>query len=83
VQSSKLSLQHWTISTYMVTTGVKGASSMKLHRELKITQKSAWFMIQRLREIFVQDAIHLVGTLEEDEAYMGGKRMKMHDPQRR
>ena len=49
MQRSKIGLQKWVIAIYLWSTSLKGVSSMKLHRDLKITQKSAYFMAQRLR----------------------------------
>ena len=43
LQGSPLGYQIWVIAIYLLTTSLKGQSSMKLHRDLKITQKSAWF----------------------------------------
>ena len=50
MQSSKLSLQVWAIALYLLTTNLKGISSMHLHRDLNITQKSAWHLAHRIRE---------------------------------
>ena len=50
MQGSNLGFQKWAIAIYLMTTGIKGVSSMRLHRELGITQKSAWFMEHRIRE---------------------------------
>ena len=50
MEQSKISYQHWAIGTYLFTTNLKGVSSMKIHRDLGITQKLAWFMVHRLRE---------------------------------
>jgi len=50
MQGSKLSCRVWAIGIYLFTTNLKGISSMKLHRELGIGQKAAWFMLHRLRE---------------------------------
>ena len=47
---SRIPLQKWAIAIFLYVTNLKGVSSMKLHRVLKITQKSAWFMLHRLRE---------------------------------
>ena len=55
MQSSKIGYQSWAISIYLFTTGIKGISSMKLHRDLGITQKSAWFMAHRLRRTLQDD----------------------------
>ena len=74
MESSKLGFQTWAIATYMPTTNLKGVSSMKLHRDLGITQKSAWHLIQRiLREAFAENAPILSGEVEIDETYVGGK----------
>ena len=50
MESSKLGYRKWAIVTYQFTTNLKGISSMKIHRDLPVTQKTAWFMVQRLRE---------------------------------
>ena len=73
MQSSKIGCQKWVIALYMMTTGLKGVSSMKLHRELGIRQSTAWHMMQRLREGFFGEAKGMQGPVEVDETYMGGK----------
>ena len=78
MQGSPLGLRLWVIAIYMMTTGIKGTSSMKLHRELGITQKTSWFMMQRIREAFVEGYyIAMPGPVEVDETYIGGKRKNM------
>ena len=52
MQSSKLGYQTWAIAACLVTTNLKGVSSMKLHRDLEITQKSAWHLMHRLRKTY-------------------------------
>lgn len=76
MEGSNIKLQHWAIAIYMVATGLKGVSSLKLHRELGITQKSAWFMLQRIRETFDTGHLVLQGEIEVDETYIGGKKKK-------
>ena len=72
MESSKLGLQKWAIAIYLMTTSLKGVSSMKLHRDLGITQKSAWFMMQRIREGFLRNVGKpLPGPVEVDETYIG------------
>lgn len=73
MESSKISYQKWAIAIYMWSTSLKGVSSMKLHRDLNMTQKSAYFMAQRLREAWaVDDGEVMGGPVEADEAYFGG-----------
>lgn len=57
----------------MVTTDLKSVSSMKLHRDLGITQKSAWFVLRRIRQAYKVAAPMLDGSVEIDEAFVGGK----------
>ena len=83
MESSKLGLQKWAIAIYMMVSGIEGTSSMKLHRELRIRQATAWFMMQRIREGFLEGTTaKMVGPAEVDEAYIGGKRENMR-PERR
>lgn len=51
MHASNISYQKWVIAVYLVTTSLKGVSSMKLHRDLGITQKTAWYMLQRIRAL--------------------------------
>ncbi len=67
MQSSKLGYQTWAVAFYMAATNLKGISSMKLHRELGVTQKTAWHMLQRIREVFRDGAAPLSGLVELDE----------------
>lgn len=83
MQSSKIGCQKWVIALYMMTTGLKGVSSMKLHRELGVRQSTAWYMMQRLREGFFGNAGNMTGPVEVDETYMGGKRRNMSNKQRK
>ena len=54
MESSKIGYQDWLIAMFIVTTSLKSVSSMKLHRDLGITQKSAWFLAHRLRDAWAQ-----------------------------
>ncbi|MCY4192067.1 MAG: IS1595 family transposase, partial [Rhodospirillaceae bacterium] len=78
MEGSKLGYQTWAIAIYLTTVNLKGASSMRLHRDLEITQKSAWHLAHRIREAF--DGFNPIfdGPVEADEAYFGGKEANKH-----
>lgn len=80
MERSKISYQKWAIATYLFVVSLKGVSSMRLHRDLGITQKSAWFMVQRLRESWKQLARvdKMDDPIEIDEAYFGGSETNKH-----
>ena len=83
MEGSKIGYQDWVIATFDIMTNLKSVSSMKLHRDLGITQKSAWFLAQRLRAALSQNGTRFAGPVEVDETYFGGKRQNMSNARRK
>ena len=81
---SRLPLRKWAFAIFLEVTSLKGVSSMKLHRDLGITQKSAWFMLHRIREAFAAEKdFRFTGPVEVGETYFGGKRRNMSNAKRK
>ncbi|MCY3966735.1 MAG: IS1595 family transposase [Acidobacteria bacterium] len=79
MQGSRIGYQKWLLAMYMMVTGIRGTAAMKVHRELKVSYKTAWYLMQRIREgFFGEDAEKLFGTVEVDEMFVGGKQANRH-----
>jgi len=77
--NTKLPLQKWFLAIWLVTGHKKGISSLQLGRDLDITQKSAWFMLSRIRQCFgIDKNDQMDGEIEADETYIGGKDKNRH-----
>lgn len=77
-EDSRLPLIKWFVAIYLATSLKKGISSIQLAKYIEVTQKTAWFMLQRIREVMSGDNNPFGGVTEIDEAYFGGKYDNMH-----
>ena len=82
MECAKVGYQDWLLAAFLLMTSLKSVSSMKLHRDLGISQKTAWFLAQRLRAALSQDGSLFAGPVEVDETYVGGRRRNMSNAKR-
>ncbi|MXX62628.1 MAG: IS1595 family transposase [Holophagales bacterium] len=78
MQGSRVGYQKWLLAMYLMVTGIRGTAAMKVHRELKVSYKTAWYLMQRIREGFFGGVDPLEGTVEVDEVFIGGKQENRH-----
>ena len=82
--NSKVPMRKWVIAIYLCLTSLKSVSSMKLHRDLRVSQPTAWFMLHRIREAWASDGNGgFTGPVEADETYVGGRESNKHASDRR
>ncbi len=77
-QESRLPLFKWFVSIYLFTSMKKGISSIQLAKYIGVTQKTAWFMLHRIREVMKGGNSPFDGVTEIDEAYFGDKEGNKH-----
>jgi transposase-like protein len=81
-EDSPLGLDKWLPAVWMIVNDKNGISSWELHRALGVTQKTAWFMLHRIRLAMQQNDGKLSGEVEVDESLIGGKSRNMHKSKR-
>ena len=82
-ENTKISLRKWFMAMYLISSHKKGISSCQLARDIKVTQKTAWFILHKIRGLYGQsDATVLDGEVEMDEMYLGGRETNKHDSKR-
>ena len=83
IARSKVPLRKWAIAIYLCLTSLKSVSSMKLHRDIGVSQPTAWFMLHRIREAWAEESDGpFDGPVEVDETYFGGRKKNMSKKKR-
>ena len=82
-ENTKISLRKWFMAMYLISSHKKGVSSCQLARDIQVTQKTAWFILHKVRGLYGQsDETVLKGTVEMDEMYLGGRETNKHNDKR-
>jgi transposase-like protein len=83
MEDSPIGLDKWLIAIWMIANAKNGISSYEIHRAIGVTQKSAWFLLHRIRLAMQTGTFQkLAGRVEVDETFIGGKARKMHKSKR-
>ena len=79
-ENTKISLRKWFLAMYLISCHKKGISSKQLATDIHVTQKTAWFILHKVRTLFKQnDNMVLSGLVECDEMYLGGRETNKHE----
>jgi transposase-like protein len=83
MEDSPIGLDKWLAGIWLIANAKNGISSMEIHRSLGVTQKSAWFLLHRIRKAMQNGSFRkLSGTVEVDETFIGGLARNMHKSKR-
>jgi len=78
-ENTNIPLSKWFVAMYIITSHKKGLSSLQLAKDIGVTQKTAWFILHRIREMLKGDNPELLGgTIEADETFIGGQNKNRH-----
>lgn len=78
-ENTKIPLQKWMMALWIITNSPKGYTSVKLAKDIGVTQPNAWFLLQRIRACFlIENENDLEGEIEIDETFYGGKNINRH-----
>lgn len=79
-ENTKISLRKWFLAMYLISCHKKGISSVQLATDIKVTQKTAWYILHKVRTLYKQDDnVQLSGLVECDEMYLGGRETNKHE----
>ena len=79
-ENTKIPLQKWFVAMYLISSHKKGISSCQLAVDIEVSQKSAWFLLHKIRGLYGQDdSESMNGTVEMDEMYLGGREANKHE----
>lgn len=82
-EDSPIGLDKWLTAMWLITNAKNGISSYEIHRSIGVTQKTAWFILHRIRKAMENGSIEkLSGTVESDETFIGGLAKNMHKHKR-
>lgn len=77
-ENTNLPIKKWLIALYLISSSKKGITSPQLARTISVKQQTAWFMLQRIREMLNEEVPQLEGIIEVDETYIGGINKNRH-----